>query len=45
MSSTKDPRSKRRYTRPRLQRLGTVRNLTGGSFTRARDGAIQRSRF
>ncbi|WP_156777248.1 hypothetical protein [Erythrobacter sp. NAP1] len=45
MTSTAKRLRKHRYTAPVLARFGTVRNLTGGSFTRARDGAIQRSRF
>ena len=36
---------KRRYTKPTLTRFGTVRNLTGGSANRARDGAAFASRF
>ncbi|MGB7419016.1 MAG: lasso RiPP family leader peptide-containing protein [Erythrobacter sp.] len=33
------------YETPRLITFGSVRNLTGGSFTRFRDGALQNSRF
>lgn len=36
---------RRKYVRPILIRYGSLRNLTGGSGTRARDGALQRSRF
>ena len=35
---------KQKYEEPKLIRLGSVRNLTGGSGTVGRDGAITNSR-
>ncbi len=36
---------KTKYDTPKLTEFGSVRNLTGGSSTRFRDGGIQDSRF
>ncbi len=36
---------KAQYEAPKLTVFGSVRNLTGGSGTRFRDGAITDSRF
>ncbi|MHA7820017.1 MAG: lasso RiPP family leader peptide-containing protein [Erythrobacter sp.] len=36
---------RRKYVRPTLIRYGSLRNLTGGSGSRGRDGAVQRTRF
>ena len=36
---------KAKYEAPKLTVFGSVRNLTGGSGTRFRDGAVNNSRF
>ena len=36
---------RREYVKPVLVRYGSLRNLTGGSGTNGRDGAVVRSRF
>ncbi len=37
--------AKAKYETPKLTTFGSVRNLTGGSGTRFRDGAVTNSRF
>lgn len=41
----KKPFEKAKYEAPKLTVFGSVRNLTGGSQTRFRDGALTNSRF
>ena len=36
---------KKTYEQPRLTEYGSVRNLTGGSATRFRDGSVTNVRF
>jgi len=36
---------KKIYEQPRLTKYGSVRNLTGGSATRFRDGSVTSVRF
>ena len=41
----KKPFEKAKYDAPKLTVFGSVRNLTGGSQTRFRDGSATNSRF